>query len=53
MANKEICNSFLVILCPLYHPKYQHVKNKPDYFDSAAEEVVDMRGGWTDPDLFL
>ena len=20
---------------------------------SAAEEVVDMRGGWADPDLFL
>ena len=24
-----------------------------EYIDSAAEQVVDMRGGWADPDLFL
>ena len=23
------------------------------YSAAAAEEVVDMRGGWADPDLFL
>ena len=23
------------------------------YYTTAAEEVVDMRGGWADPDLFL